>query len=145
MSDRIGLGKSIGLVLAGMAITLMLGGVVAAWILSSGDRVDGDVKKSLHSPTGGDLTATLVRYESWKNILYRVYIKRDHEESSYMIFQISPGLEGGADIVWQGRDRLLIRVNCGDIDRYWNMFDHTFIGLEGNRPCQKHPSHITNS
>jgi len=58
-----------------------------------------------------------VRYESWKNILYRVYITRDQDEASnYLVFQISPGLEGPADMVWQGKDHLLIRVNCGDIN-----------------------------
>ena len=137
-------GKSIGLVLVGMAIMLVLAGVVGVWILLGYEKIEGDVKKSLHSP-GGDLTATLVRYESWKNRLYRVYIKRDREESNYMIFQISPRMEGGADIVWQDKDHLLIRVNCGDIDRYQNKFDYTFIGLEGNRPCQKRPAHIINS
>ena len=87
-----------------------------------------------------------MRYESWKNILYRVYITRDQDEASnYLVFQISPGLEGSADMVWQGKDHLLIRVNCGDINIYQNKFDYTFIGLEGNRPCQKHPAHITNS
>jgi len=86
-----------------------------------------------------------VRYESWKNILYRVYITRDQDEASnYLVFQISPGLEGSADMVWQGKDHLLIRVNCGDIN-IPEQFDYTFIGLEGNRPCQKHPAHITNS
>lgn len=109
------------------------------------DTIEGNVKKTLHSP-GGGLTATLTRYESWKNILYRVYITRDRDSaSSFLIFQISPGMEGPADIVWQGKDHLLIRVNCGDINIYENRFDDAFIGLEGNRPCQEHPAISKNS
>jgi hypothetical protein len=136
MKRNTGQSRPAGPVLAGL-LALALGGC--------SDRIEGDVKKTLHSP-GGGLTATLVRYESWKNILYRVYITRDRDESSdHLIFQISPGLEGPADIVWKAKDYLLIRVNCGDINIYRNNFDYTFIGLEGNRPCQDHPAHIKNS
>jgi hypothetical protein len=136
MKRRIKLGRVAGLTLAAL-LALTTGGC--------SDRIEGDVKKTLHSP-GGGLTATLVRYESWKNILYRVYITRDRDEtSSYLVFQISPGLEGPIDIVWQGKDYLLIRANCGGINIYQNTFDHTFIGLEGNRPCQDHPAQIKNS
>jgi len=136
MKGRTGFGKAAGLVFAALTM-LAVGGCR--------NRIEGDVKKTLHSP-GGGLTATLVRYESWKNRLYRVYITRDRDPSSdYLVFQISPGLEGPIDIVWQGKDYLLIRANCGDIDTYQNTFDYTFIGLEGNRPCQEHPAQIKNS
>jgi len=136
MKSHIDPGRVAGLVFAALL-------ALTAWGCSN--RIEGDVKKTLHSP-GGGLTATLVRYESWKNILYRVYITRDRDESSdYLVFQISPGLEGPADIVWQGKDYLLIRVNCGVISKYRNTFDYTFIGLEGNRPCQDHPAQIKNS
>ena len=136
MKRHIGAGKAAGLMGAAM-LALMAGGC--------GNHIEGDVKKILPSP-GGGLTATLVRYESWKNILYRVYITRDRDQSSdYLVFQASPGSEGPVDIVWREQYYLVIRANCGDIDKYQNNFDHFFIGLEGNRPCQDHPAQIKKS
>src|SRR4051794_34845830 len=93
MKRRIDPGRAAGLIFCGLMV-LTAGGCSY--------RIEGDVKKTLHSP-GGGLTATLARYESWKNRLYRVYITRDSDKSSsYLVFQISPGLEGPIDIIWQG-------------------------------------------
>lgn len=142
MKDRIGLGRVIGLILAGMAIMLVLVGVVAVTFLG-GNKIKGDIKKNLPRP-GGGVSALLVQHDTWDHRYHEVFMRRN-DGTSYLVFRANNSYEGPPNIVWADSRTLLIQMKCGAVEEYENGFTlgeefgfkEIFIGLEGNKLCKE--------
>jgi hypothetical protein len=106
------------------------------------DKVEGEIRKSLPR-LGGGLTAILVKYEGWDDYIYRLYLRRGYDNTTWMVFWTDNNYGHAPDIAWVSPDSLVIRMQCGNIGRYENNFEYevngetriAFIGLEDNKIC----------
>lgn len=121
---------------------MALATLLALAVGGCGDKVEGEIKKTLPRP-GGGVTAILVKYEGWRDYIYRLYMRRGYDNTTWMIFWTERNYGHAPDIAWVSPDALVIRMACGDIGKYSNTFEYesngdarvAFIGLEGNKRC----------